>query len=214
MLGDFARRALFFIRAVDLSTGLSPLTPLFFVCCGYAAWGFFQLKRTHLSERFHVPTPYPDDEMFRRLQVADAEVRDEVAHEAIAVRHAKPIAGAMIGLTGFGLAVWMQALPTVEGWAWDLLFFVGFAGLFLLSATTLVRLFFLWGRVKALLDAVAAQPMMRAFGRLPVKVTEVLVAIYSLRTHTCRTCRCPHIRFGSWSKRLKKTPRHPRAFAA
>ena len=36
-----------------------------------------------------------------------------------------------------------------------------------------MRLFFLWGRVKALLDAVAAQPMMRAFGRLPVKVTEV-----------------------------------------
>jgi hypothetical protein len=173
MLGDFARRALFFIRAVDLSTGLSPLTPLFFVCCGYAAWGFFQLKRTHLAERFHVPTPYPAGEMFRRLNVADAEVRDEVAYEAIAVRHAKPIAGAMVGLAGFGLAVWLQSLPTVEGWAWDLLFFVGFSGLFLLSATTLVRLFFLWGRVKALLDAVAAQPMMRAFGRLPVKVTEV-----------------------------------------
>ncbi|HEX3150593.1 MAG TPA: hypothetical protein VHR66_21125 [Gemmataceae bacterium] len=173
MLGDFARRALFFIRAVDLSTGLSPLTPLFFVCSGYAAWGFFQLKRTHLAERFHVPTPYPADEMFRRLQVADLEVRDEVTYEAIAVRHAKPIAGAMIGLGGFGLAVWLQSLPTVEGWAWDLLFFVGFAGLFLLSATTLVRLFFLWGCVKVLLDAIASQPMMRSFGRLPVKVTEV-----------------------------------------
>jgi hypothetical protein len=171
--GDFARRALFFVRAVDLSTGLSPLTPLFFVCVGYAAWGFFQLKRTHLAERFHVPTPYPAGESFRRLHTADADVRDEVAHEAIAVRHAKPIAGALVALAGFGVAVWLQALPTVEGWAWDLLFFAGFAGLFLLATTTLVRLFFLWGRVKALLDAVAAQPMMRAFSRLPVKVTEV-----------------------------------------
>ena len=71
------------------------------------------------------------------------------------------------------MAVWIQSLPTVEGWAWDLLFFVGFAGLFLLSSTTLVRLFFLWGRVKGLLDAIAAQPMMRAFGRLPTKVTEI-----------------------------------------
>jgi hypothetical protein len=172
-LGDFARRTLFFVRAVDLSTGLSPLTPLFFVCVGYAAWGFFQLKRTHLAERFHVPIPYPAGETFRRLHTADADVRDEVSHEAIALRHAKPITGAMIALGGFGIAVWLQALPTVEGWAWDLLFFVGFAGLFLLSGTTLVRLFFLWGRVKALLDAIAAQPMMRAFGRLPVKVTEI-----------------------------------------
>jgi hypothetical protein len=172
-LGDFARRALFFVRAVDLSTGLSPLTPLFFVCTGYAAWGFFQLKRTHIAERFNVPSPYPAGETFRRLHTADAAVRDEVSYEAIAVRHAKPMAGALIGLAGFGLAVWMQALPTVEGWAWDLLFFAGFAGLFLLSATTLVRLFFLWGRVKGLLDAVAAQPMMRAFGRLPTKITEV-----------------------------------------
>lgn len=171
--GDFARRTLFFVRAVDLSTGLSPLTPLFFVTVGYAAWGFFQLKRTHLAERFHVPTPYPAGEQFRRLHSADLGVRAEVSHEAIAVRHAKPITGALLALAGFGVAVWLQALPTVEGWAWDLLFFVGFAGLFLLSCTTLVRLFFLWGRVKALLDAVAAQPMMRAFGRLPVKVTEV-----------------------------------------
>jgi hypothetical protein len=172
-LGDFARRTLYFVRAIDLSTGVSPLTPLFFVCVGYAAWGFFQLKRTHLADRFHVPIPYPAGEAFRRLHTADADVRDEVSHEAIAVRHARPIGGALIALTGFGIAVWLQSLPTVEGWAWDLVFFVGFAGLFLLSTTTLVRLFFLWGRVKALLDAVAAQPMMRAFGRLPIKVTEI-----------------------------------------
>ena len=171
--GDFARQALFFIRAIDLGTGLSPMTPLFFVCLGYAAWGYFQLKRTFIAERFNVPTPYPREESFRRLHVADEAVRDEVSYEAIAVQHIKPLLGTIIGLGGFGLAVWVQSLPTVEGWSWDLLFFVGFAGLFFLSATTLVRLFFLWSRVKGLLDAIASQPMMRAFGRLPTKVTEV-----------------------------------------
>jgi hypothetical protein len=171
--GDFGRRTLFFVRAVDLSTGLSPLTPLFFVCCGYAAWGFFQLKRTHIVERFHVPIPYPTSETFRRLHAADTAIRDEVSREAIALQHSKPLAIAGTALVGFGIAVWLQSLPTVEGWAWDLLFFVGFAGMFLLSLTTLIRLFFLWGRVKGLLDAIAAQPMMRAFGRLPTKVTEI-----------------------------------------
>ena len=95
------------------------------------------------------------------------------SHEAIALKHAKAIAAAFVALGGFGVAVWMQSLPTVEGWSWDLLFFAGFAGLFFLSTTTLIRMFFLWGRVKGLLDAIAAQPMMRAFGRLPTKVTEV-----------------------------------------
>ncbi len=171
--GDFARRALFFIRGVDLTTGLSPFTPLFLVCIGFAAWGFFQLKRTFISERFHVPTPYPAGESFHRLLAADQAVRDEVAYEAIALQHAKAIAAAIVALAGFGIAVWMQSLPTVEGWGWDLLFFAGFTGLFFLSTTTLVRLFFLWARVKGLLDAVAAQPMMRAFSRLPTKVTDL-----------------------------------------
>jgi len=54
-----------------------------------------------------------------------------------------------------------------------MIFFFGFAWLFLLSTTTLLRMYFVWRKVKALLDAVAAQPMMRAFGRLPLKVTEI-----------------------------------------
>lgn len=170
---DFARRALFFIRGVDLTTGLSPFTPLFLVCIGFAVWGFFQLKRTFIAERFHVPTPYPAAESFHRLLAADQAVRDEVSYEAIALKHAKPIAAAIVALAGFGVAVWMQSLPTVEGWSWDLLFFTGFAGLFFLSTTTLIRMFFLWSCVKGLLDAIAAQPMMRAFGRLPTKVTEI-----------------------------------------
>jgi hypothetical protein len=69
--------------------------------------------------------------------------------------------------------VWLQSLPTAEGWAWDLLFFTGFAGLFILSSTNLVRLFFLWRNMKGLLDAIGSQPMMRAFSRLPSKITDV-----------------------------------------
>src|SRR5262245_5074690 len=58
--GDTALRVLFFVRAVDLSTGLSPLTPLFFMCLTFAAWGYFQLKRIQLADRYSVATPYPE----------------------------------------------------------------------------------------------------------------------------------------------------------
>jgi hypothetical protein len=172
MYGDLARRTLFFIRAVDLSTGVSPLNPLFFLCIAYSAWAFFQLKRSHISERFFIPSPYPNTNEFRRIHEADAALRNEIQLEAIAVNHFQAFFAGGAALVGFGIAVWLQSLPTVEGWSWDLIFFAGFAGLFILSMTTLIRLFYLWKATKGLLDAISAQPMMRSFIRLPSKITD------------------------------------------
>ncbi len=170
---DFTGRVLFFLRATDLASGMSPFVPLAFVSVAFGCWAFFQLKRGHIEERYHVPNPYPDEDPFAAVCRADDALRDEVGHEAVALKHGPAIAGATIILGGYFVAVWMQALPTVEGWAWDALFFAGFAALFLLSATTLIRLYFMWQHVKGLLATVAALPTMRAFGKLPAKVAEV-----------------------------------------
>lgn len=170
---DFTGRVLYFIRATDLASGMSPLVPLCFVCLSFGAWAFFQLKRSHIEERYHVPNPYPNEYPFTAVCVADAALRDEVNHEAVGLKHTGAVAGAIIVLSGYCVAVWMQALPTVEGWAWDTLFFMGFATLFLLSATTLIRLFYMWQSTKALLETIATLPTMRAFGKLPAKVAEV-----------------------------------------
>jgi hypothetical protein len=171
--GDFARRALYFVRASDLSSGLSPLTPLAFMTAAFCSWAFFQLKRSHIAERYHVPTPFPNGHEFRRVHEADRKIRGEIVHEAIALTHMKSIGTAMIVLFAFGMAIWLQSLPTIEGWAWDIVFFAGFLGLFLLSCTTLIRLFFLWNTTKQLLNSIASRPMMRAFSRMPSKVTEI-----------------------------------------
>src|SRR5262249_16156309 len=74
---------------------------------------------------------------------------------------------------GLGLAVWMQSLPTVEGWSWDLFFFIGFWSLFALSLSALIRLFHLWRSTKRLLDAIALVPMMRAFSRFPAQISDL-----------------------------------------
>lgn len=183
-IGDSTRRALFFIRAVDLGSGLSPLTPLAFVCASFMAWAFFQLKRAYLIDRFHVPTPYSNEKEFEPIIAADAHLREEMRHESVIVRHAKPLSAAVIAIGAFGLAVWLQSLPTVEGWAWDIAFFVGFAILFVLSATTLIRMFFLWTAIKKLLVAISALPMMRAFSKLPAKIAEVFgKSMFTQRPH-------------------------------
>ena len=85
--GDDARRALFFVRATDLGTGLSPLVPLFVMALGFFAWGGFQLRRRQLADRPAGTCPFPDDSTFAAARAADAALRTEAGHEAIARRH-------------------------------------------------------------------------------------------------------------------------------
>jgi hypothetical protein len=178
--GGPTRRTFFFIRAVDLGSGISPLTPIFFMSMGFAAWAYFQLRRAHQIDRYAVPPPFPGkidepstDGTLARINDLDRATQEEVRHESLALRHSKAIAIAMVALLSLGLGVWTQSLPTVEGWTWDGMFFGGFWLLFSLNLSILVRLFFLWRQTKRLLGAISLMPMMRAFGRLPAKVADV-----------------------------------------
>ena len=58
---DRPHRALFFVRAVDLRTGLSPLTPLFLMCVAVTAGAYFQMERHELARRCRVPSPFPSE---------------------------------------------------------------------------------------------------------------------------------------------------------
>ena len=180
MYGGPTRRTLFFIRAVDMGSGLSPLTPLFFMSIGYAAWAYFHLKRAQQIDQYSVPPPFPTsvgatspDGTLARINDLDARVQEEVRHESLTLRHSKASVLSILALLALGLALWMQSLPSVEGWSWDGLFFTGFWILFALSATTLVRLYYLWRQTKALLGAISLVPMMRAFAHLPAKTADL-----------------------------------------
>ena len=54
-------KALFFDRALNLTTGVSPLLPLALLSATFFFWAFFQLKKSHLADRFSMPCPYPTD---------------------------------------------------------------------------------------------------------------------------------------------------------
>ncbi|MCE9534212.1 MAG: hypothetical protein K8T89_24295, partial [Planctomycetes bacterium] len=180
LYGGQTRRTLFFIRAVDLTSGLSPMTPLLFMSMGFAAWAYFQLKRANQIDRYAVPPPFPagvgdeaQDGTFARVNDLDRVAQEEVRHESLAIRHAKAMMLSTLAIAALGLTIWLQSLPTVEGWSWDGLFFAGFGILYALCLSILTRLYFQWRRTKRLLDAIALVPMMRSFARLPAKVTEV-----------------------------------------
>ncbi len=175
--GDQVRRNLFFVRAVDLGSGLSPLTPLLFMSMGFFAWAFFQLKRNHLADRYRVPPPYPatptDHEAFQRVDALDCRTQEEVRYELMMLRHPRTVAMLFAALIGLGFGVWEHSLPSMEGWSWDGIFFVGFWLLFGMTASLLIRLVYLWSSTKKLLRGIALIPMMRIFVRLPIKITDL-----------------------------------------
>ncbi len=175
--GGQVRRDLFFVRTVDLGSGLSPLTPLLFMSMGFFAWAFFQLKRNHIADRYRIPSPYPaaaaDHEAFQRVDALDSQLQDEVRYELMMLRHPRATALLLLSLVGLGFGVWMHSLPTMEGWSWDGIFFVGFWLLFGITAALLIRLMFLWSSTRRLLRAITLIPMMRIFVRLPIKITDL-----------------------------------------
>ena len=173
---DRPHRALFFIRAVDLSTGLSPLTPLFLMCVAITAGAYFQMERHEVARRCRVPSPFPSEEqgLFDRLTDQDRRLKVEMSPGRFWKRHRVALTALFAGLLVGGVTVWRQSLPTVEGRVWDTAFAVGFWAVYAFAAITLLELFMLWRQTRQLLGAVAQLPMMRVFARLPAKVSAVV----------------------------------------
>lgn len=175
--GDPARRILFFFRSLDLGTGLSPLTPLFFLCLGFSAWAYFQLKRIHISDRWETVCPFPTQSeqcgLYSEVCEADRLIRREIDHSHLPRNHRLTVLVAGIGVTALLGGVWAQSVPTVEGRAWDLMFFVGFSLMIVLMTSTLLHLYHYWVRTNKLFDSIALLPMMRTFTRLPNRMTEL-----------------------------------------
>jgi hypothetical protein len=172
---DRPHRALFFVRAVDLGTGLSPLTPLFLMCVAITAGAYFQMERHELAQRCRVPSPFPSeaDGLFDRLTDQDRRLKVEMSPGRFWKRHRVALTALFAGLLVGGVTVWRQSLPTVEGLLWDAAFVVGFWSIYAFAALTLLQTLVLWRQTKQLLAVVAQIPMMRVFARLPAKVSAV-----------------------------------------
>ncbi|HUR53114.1 MAG TPA: hypothetical protein VMZ71_03210, partial [Gemmataceae bacterium] len=173
---DRPHRALFFVRAVDLSTGLSPLTPLLLMCVAITAGAYFQMERHEVARRCRVPSPFPSeaDGLFDRLCDQDRRLKVEMSPGRFWKRHRVALTALFAGLVVGGVTVWRHSLPTVEGSLWDAAFGVGFWVVFAFAALTLLELVMLWRQTRQLLAAVAQLPMMRVFSRLPAKVSAVV----------------------------------------
>ncbi len=175
-VSDRPHRALFFARAVDLASGLSPLTPLFLMCMAVTAGAYFQLERRELARRSRVPSPFPSDaeRVFDPLTDQDRRLKVEMTPGRFWKRYRLPLSALFIGLAVAGVTVWRDSLPTIEGSVWDAAFAIGFGGIYAFAALTILQIILLWRQTKQLLTNVAQLPLMRVFARLPARVASVV----------------------------------------
>ena len=174
-------------RAVNLHNGVSPLTPLFFVALATLSWAFCSIRRLHLNQEIpSIPRPpndsfvpgsehhkswsffYSDKLSFRGLRVLERKV-----HELL-------ICGSFQFPRGLGLAVFFTLGLTLF-WGGYLFFYrlvyvfelksfywlLGTMFLLVYAAvlTNVLRLFFLWRALRALLQRLDRHPMRDAFSR-------------------------------------------------
>jgi hypothetical protein len=132
-----------------------------------------------LVDRYSVSIPYPEPKseeekkFFEPIYDLDAKLRNEIDHEHFLSRHWRQVFLSVIGMMAACFGVWLQSLPTIESWAWDAIFFLGFSLLFSLCIATLIHLFSVWSYLRKMLEAIAMIPMIRGFNKMPVKITEI-----------------------------------------
>jgi hypothetical protein len=189
---------LLFERTVNLQAGVSGLVPVCFLGIGLCCWSFCQLKRLYLLDCFSVDTPFPANghPAFDRIRAAQQQIEqvlggrsgdgpppkkdgqddppkllDRVAKSTLLQPSYHLIVWVLVGFALLRLG--HRFLPTPDGPVFDFMIMAGFAFLAFLLVYKFLQLLLLWRRVKRLLHDIALLPMLKAFDRLPGKVSSV-----------------------------------------
>jgi hypothetical protein len=183
------RSLLFFERATNLSSGVSPVVPWVLLGLGFFWWAYARLKRLFLLDRHRVEPPFPPPndpdlgELNRDLPAADVARLRELndSHRQLQGAVEEPHRA---GATGKAWVIWLIVLftfcrlasrfsPTVEGAAYDSLLLLGLAIFCLCLVHALLELLSLWKALRRMLQEIAKLPMRQAYARIPRRVTRM-----------------------------------------
>jgi len=178
-------QAMFLERSLNLSTGVSPLLPLIFVCLTLFLWFVYQLRRLYLADQFSVANPFPSQSAggypFKRITDLDKDLQGESRSSWEFVKKNWGWVILVLVVVSVGaVRLYYLYLPSAEGMIWTRLFFLTFTFGFFLVAANLLRFLLLWWRLKKLLGQIAFLPMTRAFSELPLKVRTIFASTLPL----------------------------------
>jgi hypothetical protein len=161
-----------YVRATELSSGLSPLLPMGLLGTAAFVLGLCCLRQANQCRHTWLKCPYP--RIWSGVMEADRELRKEFRNPVYFLcdlRYLGVTLGLAIPLLLFCLwDVFVVSLPSGEGRAWDGFMQLAFWILIALVVLILARFLVLWSRLEKLLEEILRVPMVAAFERLPHEI--------------------------------------------
>jgi hypothetical protein len=175
-------------RAVNLSNGVSPLPPLFFISLATVTWAFCSIRRLQMIEGIasisSIPVPgsgqhteqirrdssffYSNKESYRGLGVLELQIYDLLSCPSLRFPHSSRTAVylALVLTLFWGIYLFFYRLVyAFDSRSFYLLLGVTFLLVYAAVLAGVLRLFFLWRAVRALLQRLGRLPMRDAFSR-------------------------------------------------
>ena len=199
-LGSRTRFAIFFHRASQLQSGLSPLAPLVLAATGFFLWCVWHLRRV---EALRAMTAFEAACLTREpgVDLSDVDAGDPVerpsdaerwftAIPARAVQGVRQVRARFFRLVpdrrGLALFVGLAAVAGYVCWLsmaslevlvgirfFDVLYRFSLISLMLVTAWAVYRLVSVWSALQRCLQAVAGTPLVTAFERLPTRIARL-----------------------------------------
>jgi hypothetical protein len=162
---------LFVERASDLTGGVSPAFPVFFLVMGFFALGYIHERRWSLVRDASPESPFPPSGRppLREIRKQQADVQSVLRlpfKELLAERKWYALV-VMVAVLFTFCRVYVRFIPSVEGRLYDRLLLLAFALYTLLLTYILGETWLLWDALDKLLREIGRLPLWSTFERLP-----------------------------------------------
>jgi len=165
---------LYFERAVNLGSGVSPLLPALILSLAACSWLVCQLRRVFLYRRLMTPIPVPESKKDQPNPFGSIAERGREI-EALLTRFVPGrlvdnpacLLGVLVVLI-IVMRLLLSFVPTVDGYRFNLAMIGAICLLIFSVLISLYRFMIVWGRIKALLDELSSlNHLLPAFDRIP-----------------------------------------------
>jgi hypothetical protein len=154
----------FYVRMLNLGSGLSPLLPVFFLGAGGTLWLVSNLRRLRLMEEFPARYLNLDPGSVTSVEKSEDRVRKLLTRSSTSLPYFY-IVLLLVGVPCSYLFLW-RLTPAIDGRFFNWVFGFTFLAVYVALALSFWRLLRVWWETRNLFRRLSAHPMQRAFKKL------------------------------------------------
>jgi hypothetical protein len=166
---------LFYERATNLASGISPVVPVLFLGAGLYLWSVCHLRRVRLLDTASVSNPLANstglagagiknlENQLRRVLNAPFQCLPRLLLPLILIILGVPL-----------LVILLRFFPTFEGQSFDAIFKIALLVLYIGIALAFLQFLSLWHYFRQVLQRLVSHPMVGAYDRLPLRISRTL----------------------------------------